>query len=278
MGKRIPLDAAVDSVSTRNDVAEKFEMFLVEIGLPVRMTNALEDRGIFTVLDLLDCTHEDILSIRGVGEASLEKIYVALEGLGFHRRDKRQETAQRETEDLEALATSGLVIKALIVPGDKTKEGTLVRSVATPWFAIIELLKRNPDIVYEIGWRKWEEIVAGAYDKAGFDVILTPRSGDQGRDVIASKPGIGCIRIFDQVKAYGPGHLVTADEVRSMLGTITGSANVSKGVITTTSSFAPGVTEADNIKPFIPYRLELRAKDALIPWLTSLASGGEIMR
>jgi len=47
----------------------------------------------------------------------------------------------------------------------------------------------------------WEEIIAGAYKKAGFDeVTLTPRSGDLGRDVIAIKKGLGSVRVIDQVK------------------------------------------------------------------------------
>jgi restriction system protein len=125
--------------------------------------------------------------------------------------------------------------------------------------------------------RGWEEIIAGAYVEAGFDeVILTPRSGDLGRDVIATKKGIGSIRLFDQVKAYSPGHLVTADEVRSMLGVITGAANVSKGVVTTTSDFAPRLRDDPYLKPFMPYRLELKAKDDLMDWLKRIETGDAI--
>jgi hypothetical protein len=65
--------------------------------------------------------------------------------------------------------------------------------------------------------RKLEEMIAAAYDKAGFDeVILTPRSGDLGRDIIASRKDWGRVRFIDQVKAYKPGHLVTAEEVRAL--------------------------------------------------------------
>ena len=114
----------------------------------------------------------------------------------------------------------------------------------------------------------------GHTKKAGFDeVILTPRSGDKGRDVIATKYGIGSIRFFDQVKAYRPGHLVKAAEVREMIGVITGAANVSKGIITTTSDFAPRVAEDTFIKPFIPYRLELKPRDDLLAWLAGLSTG-----
>src|SRR4051812_46750259 len=170
------------------------------------------------------------------------------------------------------LDTPSLLLQAVIVLGDKTQEGRLVESVTLPWFDIIDLLSRDPAVAFEIDARKWEEIIAGAYERAGFDeVILTPRSGDKGRDVVATKNGVGSIRIFDQVKAYKPGHLVTADDVRAMLGVITGAQNVSKGVITTTSTFAPLVTEDPYIKPNIPHRLELKPRDILLPWLESLS-------
>ncbi|WP_370137360.1 hypothetical protein [Bradyrhizobium sp. USDA 313] len=33
-------------------------------------------------------------------------------------------------------------------------------------------------------------------------MTLTPRSGDHGRDVIAVRSGVGCIKIIGSVKAY----------------------------------------------------------------------------
>jgi restriction system protein len=166
-----------------------------------------------------------------------------------------------------------ITIKSLLTFGDKTKEGQLIQAVAIPWFEIARLIEKDPSIIYQIHWREWEEIIAGAYKLAGFDeVLLTPRSGDKGRDVVATKIGIGSIRFFDQVKANSPGHVVTAEEVRAMLGVITGASNVSKGIITTTSDFAPGIKDDQYIKPFLPYRLELKSRHELLPWLKSLAS------
>ena len=68
------------------DMAEKLEMSTAEIGLSVRTTNCLEERGIFTVEDLLHCTREDLLSISNFGEKTLEEVYKALEGIGFYRQ------------------------------------------------------------------------------------------------------------------------------------------------------------------------------------------------
>jgi restriction system protein len=114
-----------------------------------------------------------------------------------------------------------------------------------------------------------EELVAGAYKRQGCpQVELTPRSGDKGRDVIATWPGIGSVRIIDQVKAYGQGRKVPADDVRALLGVLTRDLNVSKGIVTTTSSFAPGVE--DEMKPFMPNRFELKDGPRLVEWLKSL--------
>lgn len=169
-----------------------------------------------------------------------------------------------------------VVLKALLDFGGNTDDGRLVRAVALPWFEIMERFRRDPSSIYEIDWRRWEEIIAGAYQKAGFDeVVLTPRSGDGGRDVIATKWGVGSVRFFDQVKAYKPGHLVTAEEVRAMAGVIHGYPNVSKGIVTTTSEFAPGIADDPSIGTFIPHRLELKPRDVLLPWLAELSSDQE---
>ena len=103
-------------------------------------------------------------------------------------------------------------------------------------------------------------------------VVLTPRSGDRGRDVIATLPGIGSIRYFDQVKAYAPGNLVKAEEVQAMLGVLSSQGNVSKGIVTTTSNFAPGIFEDESITRLMPYRLELKPRAVLLEWLATIAA------
>lgn len=93
MTTRIPQRMA--DVQAR-DVAEKLEMSTAEVGLSVRTTNCLEERGIFTVEDLLHCTREDLLSISNFGEKTLEEVYKALEGIGFWRKSKREGTADQK--------------------------------------------------------------------------------------------------------------------------------------------------------------------------------------
>jgi len=91
MSTRIPL--RTDHTQAK-ELADKLEMSTAEIGLSVRTTNCLEERGIFTVNDLLHCTRDDLLSISNFGEKTLEEVYKALEGVGFYRKSKRQAVAQ----------------------------------------------------------------------------------------------------------------------------------------------------------------------------------------
>ncbi len=71
------------------DMEARLEMSTAEIGLSVRTTNCLEERGIFTVSDLLNCTREDLLSISNFGEKTLEEVFRSLESVGFVRKVRR---------------------------------------------------------------------------------------------------------------------------------------------------------------------------------------------
>jgi restriction system protein len=150
-----------------------------------------------------------------------------------------------------------LVLQAVVDFGSRTPEGQLVIAIAPAWFEIIEVIKTDAELLFRIPPRKLEEMIAAAYERRGFTVTLTPRSGDYGRDVIAEKSGWGAVRFIDQVKAYRPGHVVTADEVRAVLGVLHGDQKANKGIVTTTSDFAPRISDDPYIKPFVPTRLEL---------------------
>jgi restriction system protein len=164
-----------------------------------------------------------------------------------------------------------LSLSGIIIPERRTVEGLLVESTSFVWADILRKLKYNWSRAYEIPADKWEELVAGAYKKAGFDeVVLTPRSADHGRDVIAVRKGIGCIKIIGSVKAYKPGHLVAYDDVRALLGVLSGERDASKGIITTTSDFPPRITSDPFIAPFLPTRLELMNGEQLKQWLADL--------
>ena len=157
----------------------------------------------------------------------------------------------------------------------ETSDGQIVRAVTPPWLQIFHEIERNPELLFEFvndPW-KFEEFIAGAYKQDGWEVELTPRSGDLGRDVIATKPGHMAIRVLDECKAFSPGHVVTANDVRPLAFAVANDKNASKGFVTTTSKFAPGI--AKEFADLIPYRLQLRDGAALWEWLREIVSEEE---
>jgi DNA-directed RNA polymerase subunit alpha len=80
---RIPLSSHEEAARKRQ---EKLELSTAEIGLTVRTTNCLEEKGIFSVRDLLNSSREDLLSISNFGEKTLDEVFHALELIGFPRK------------------------------------------------------------------------------------------------------------------------------------------------------------------------------------------------
>jgi len=147
----------------------------------------------------------------------------------------------------------------------RSRAGDLIVGVTPIYRRILAELERDPNALYNLDARQMEELVAVAYDEEGWKVILTPRSGDGGKDVIATRPDYGTIRILDQVKKLAPHNVVTADVVRALFGVVAKDPSASKGFITTTSSFAPGI--AKEFRKELRGRLSLRDGNDLRKWL-----------
>ena len=171
-----------------------------------------------------------------------------------------------------------LLTQSLIIPESKTAEGVLIASIALPWRKIWKLITEDPSLMYQIDdpWR-WEEIIAASYQESGLfdEVILTPRSNDGGKDVIAIKKGYGSIRFVESVKKYKPGNEVTADDVRALGFLLTDPKN-SRGIVSTTWKFAPKIEEDPLIKQLLPYRLELVDGEKLIDRFKLWAKADEV--
>jgi restriction system protein len=146
-----------------------------------------------------------------------------------------------------------LVLPALLTFRDHNIDGEIIESVEMiPWKMIKREIEKDPNFMYKIDPRKFEEMVAASYHEEKFDeVILTPRSGDLGRDVIATKHGLVTVRVIESVKRYRPGNLVTAEEVRSLAFLMLADKSVTHGVVTTSSDFAPKIKTDRFLAPYL---------------------------
>ncbi|MCB8761312.1 restriction endonuclease [Planktothrix agardhii] len=160
---------------------------------------------------------------------------------------------------------------AILTYLEPVPDGHLIATLYHPWRAIVDELSRDWNLAYQIPPHRWEEVIAGAFEQAGYDeVILTPKSGDFGRDIIATRKGVGSVRILGSVKAYAPSNPVKHDDVRALAGVLYGDQKASKGILMTTSTFAPKIATDPFISPLMPYRLELMDGKGLRAWLTDL--------
>jgi restriction system protein len=177
------------------------------------------------------------------------------------------------SKKLATISVSGIILpeQGLLVSEKEVAEGLLIKSTSAVWAAVVERLRDDWSLAFQLSPQDWEELVAGAYTRAGYETVLTPRSGDYGRDVIATKRGVGAVRILGSVKAYKPGHLVEYDAVRSLIGVVAGDRAASKGIISTTSDFPPKIMSDPIIAPHLPTRLELMNGQQLQQWLRDLS-------
>ena len=86
--------------------------------------------------------------------------------MGQHRRPRR---IGLPTPDITTL-----VLEGLIVPERPVSEGLLIKSVSVVWNEIARTLGKDWRHALELNWHQWEEMVAGAYERAGYQVVLTP--------------------------------------------------------------------------------------------------------
>jgi hypothetical protein len=111
-----------------------------------------------------------------------------VENFGLHGVAARAEAGSFVVHIDKAASTVVLRVSSIIIPERRTNEGILIRSTGALWAELANQLGADWSVALELTPTQWEEMVAGAFKKAGYDdVTLTPRSRDRGRDVIATQ-------------------------------------------------------------------------------------------
>lgn len=137
---------------------------------------------------------------------------------------------------------------------------------------VIDAVAANPELMRGLDPRDFEKLVAELLNSLKFEnIILTPRSGDGGRDVIATKFVSGIPLLFSfECKRYAD--KIGLDLMRGLLGSVAhGPTKANKGVLVTTSSFTKGA------KDFIVSEPLVDGKDFkdLVVWLNEYKQGNQ---
>lgn len=129
---------------------------------------------------------------------------------------------------------------------------------------LINFLKRNPRLLYELNPIKFEELVAELLNDMGYAIELTKKTRDGGVDIFATqKTGIGESLLVVDCKRYAPHKHIGVGVVRSLYG-VTEQLNATMGIVATTSFFSkPAIEFKDQLK----YKISLKDYNDIIDWL-----------
>lgn len=106
--------------------------------------------------------------------------------------------------------------------------------------SLIRALAGDPELMYSISPRRFEELVADLYEREGYEVELTPVSRDGGVDIYAvQRTAFGSFLTVIDCKRYRKDRPIEVGLVRQLLGTVE-AHDASIGVLATTSFFTRG--------------------------------------
>lgn len=152
------------------------------------------------------------------------------------------------------------------------KNSKLYRQVVTEISEVNELiirLSQNPELLYELSPRKFEEVIAEILHRKGYEVSITPLSKDGGKDIcVASRNTLGSFLYIVQCKKYAPNRPVGVELVRELYG-IVQVEKATAGIIATTSYFTKG---AKDLRDKLLYQISLKDYIGVQEWLKSVQS------
>lgn len=155
--------------------------------------------------------------------------------------------------------------RGLIVPDRRLILAAKPRIIATNEI-LIKRLTKEPKGLYELDPRKFEEIVADLMLDMGYEVELTPRSNDGGKDILASKETEhGRMLCLVETKRYSIDNPVEVGLVRQLYGTLC-DFNATSAMLVTTSRFTRGANE---FRDRNQYRLSLKDYGNVVQWLSA---------
>lgn len=135
------------------------------------------------------------------------------------------------------------------------------------WSDIVKNLAKNPNDLFSMPPRKFEELVAHILEQQGMQTQLTPRTRDGGRDVLAwfTTP-VGRFLYLVECKRYAPERLVGVGLVRQLYGVVE-EERASGGIFVTTSRFTK---DAWGFEGRCGSRMKLADYRTLVDWLDRL--------
>lgn len=131
---------------------------------------------------------------------------------------------------------------------------------------LIEKLKREPESIYKVDDRVFEELIADLLADQGCTVELTQKSRDGGKDIIATKETeIGKIVTLVETKRYDKANPVGVKLVRELYGVLHFNEATHAMLVTTSRFTAP----AKSLEETSKYKLSLKDYEDVKKWINA---------
>jgi len=129
---------------------------------------------------------------------------------------------------------------------------------------LLARVQNDPEEIYRLESREFEELVAELLQLQGYSVELTPPSKDGGFDMYAArKDGLGEFLFLVECKRWASGKRVGVEIVRGLYGVVQ-QQQATAGIVVTTSLFTKGAKEFQHS---LRHSLSLRDYIQLQEWL-----------
>ena len=134
---------------------------------------------------------------------------------------------------------------------------------------LLFVLAKNPNLIYQLGSRKFEELIAKLFSDRGYEVSLTKSTRDGGYDVFARvKDAFSSFVVLAECKKYSPENKVGVEVVRGLYG-VTEAHRANQGLIITSSFFTK---DAKQEQLRIGERIALKDYNDLVEWIKPYAA------
>lgn len=129
---------------------------------------------------------------------------------------------------------------------------------------VIAKLRKQPESIFSLEPRKFEELLAELLTDMGWDVELTKATRDGGKDILAYlDTDLGKILCLVEAKRYRSDRTVGVDLVRNLFGTLC-DHQANSAMLITTSSFSQ---DAIQFQQRHKYQLNLRDYGDVVKWI-----------
>lgn len=129
---------------------------------------------------------------------------------------------------------------------------------------LVDKLRMQPESIYSLTSREFEELLANLLSDMGWEVELTKATRDGGKDILAYlDTDLGKILCLVEAKKYRQDRTVGVDLVRTLYGTLC-DHQANSAMLITTSSFSP---DAIAFQKRHEYQLRLRAFADIALWI-----------